>query len=97
MQCGMFVPIDAGAVGEAAKNLVFPGQGVPGLGGGVSKFFELPADHTHVGGRAKNNGIRGGQRVPGGVGQVALGVDAEQLSPGALGHRLRQALGVSVT
>ena len=86
MQCGVFVPIDAGAVGEAAKNLVFPRQGVPGLGGGISKFFELPTDHTHVGGRAKNNGIGGGQRLPSGVGQVAIGVNGEQLGPGALRH-----------
>jgi len=41
--------------------------------------------------------VGGIQRVPAALGQVALGVDGEQLGARAIGHRLRHALGVPVT
>src|SRR3989344_577482 len=97
VQRDLLVAIGAGAVGKACEQLVLPGLAEPGLGRGVGKLLELPAGAGHVRGPAKDDGAGSGQRFPAAFGQVALGIDGDQLGASALCHGLRQALCVTVT
>ena len=97
IQRGQFVAIQARTVGKTSRQFVFPGLNIPGLAGGISKLFELPADRTHVGGRAKNNGVGGGQCIPAAWGQMAICINGNQLRIGTCCHGLRHALRVAIT
>ncbi|CAN0644638.1 hypothetical protein BCEP27_31023 [Burkholderia cepacia] len=90
------VAVDAGAVGEAAKDLVPPSAFEPDLRGCVGKLLELPARAAHVGRRAEQDRVRAGERFPGIRRNVSLAVDRDEHGAGAFGDSACHALGMPV-
>lgn len=90
------VAVERGAVGEAAEDLVLPLLAEPGLRAVVGELLELPARAAHVGWRAEDDGIRGVERLPRALWDVAFGVDGDERSRCPVRDRLGDALGVAI-
>ena len=103
MQGGVLVTVQCGGIGEARRKFILPGLTIPGLGRGIGKFFELPGDAAHIGGRAENNAVSGGNLGPVGFGNVTccgngneLGLCARHIRH-AGGNMFRHFCGVAIT
>ena len=93
---GQLVAAEVGRTGEATGHFVLPSADVPAFGRCIGEFLELPRHHAHVGGRAHDDGVSLVQRGPLGVGDVAVGVNGNQLRISAVCNKLGYALGVAV-